>query len=127
MLRYVCGETTEEDVGPQAVEGAWALVRYFKLHAHRVYGLMDADSEVRKAKRVLEWVRRERRSSFTKRDVFEDVRNKADFPKIEGLDGPLKRLETHGYIRLLPRAARAPGTRGRPAGDRYEVNPRFPQ
>jgi hypothetical protein len=107
------------EVGPQTVERAWQLVTYFKSHARRVYGVLEADLTMRRAKRILDRIRRKKLTTFTKSEVFGSVKNRSLFQKVADLDEPLQLLEAYGHVR---RARSGSAGRGRPA-ERYEVNP----
>ena len=99
LVRSACFESNEESVDADSVRSAWELVSYFKAMYRRVCGQMHADEEIDKARRVLRWIEREKRSTFKRWEVHKDLENEKEFPRLEDLDGPLARLVKHGYIR----------------------------
>jgi hypothetical protein len=119
LLRWIARETEEKNVDRESVTRAGELIRYFQSHARKVYAAIGADPEVEDAKRVLEWIERERPTEFKRYEVFEDVKGQR-FPLIEDLDRPLDRLAKHRYIRQ--RETQKP-PRGRPPDPVFEVNP----
>jgi hypothetical protein len=88
-LRQVCGEADGEDVDGESMERASRLISYFGSHALKVHAALGSDPEIEDARRVLDWIRREKPTTFKRYDVFEDVKNKDRFPRIEDLDRPL--------------------------------------
>jgi hypothetical protein len=119
-LRLACLEMNEEDVDGVSVHQAGKLIRYFDSHARKVHAVLGSDAEVEDARRVLQWIEREKPKEFKRYDVFMDVRSQAQFPRIEDLDRPLDRLEKHRYIRR--EEVKAKGT-GRPPAPVWRVNP----
>jgi hypothetical protein len=119
LLRWVSGETDEKHVEAESVIRAESLIRYFQSHARKVFATIGADPEVEDAKRVLEWIERERPAEFKRYEVFGDVKGPR-FPLIEHLDPPLDRLAKHRYVRQ--REMQKP-PRGRPPDPVFEVNP----
>src|SRR5262249_42471451 len=118
-LRLVTGEADHEDVDGVTLDRAGQLVAYFQSQARKVYALMDADPRVAAARKVLRWVTREVRHTFSKRDVYQDL--KGTFPRVEDLDEPLALLVRHNYCRAQPEPERTgPGRRPSPV---YDVNP----
>jgi hypothetical protein len=117
-LRKATGETDGEEVDGESMDRARAIIGYFQSHARKVYAALDIDPEIEDAKRVLDWILRERRNEFKRYNVFEDVKSQR-FSRIEELDPPLDRLEKHKAVRRqeVPR-----GT-GRPPDPIWLVNP----
>jgi hypothetical protein len=120
-LRRAAGEVKREDVDGESMGRAAALVRYFQSQARKVYAALDRDPEVEDARRVLQWVRREKRCEFKRWEVFNDVKNLERFRLVEDLDRPLRRLVRHNYIRR--RLADKRDGPGRPSDSIFEVNP----
>ena len=94
--------------------------RYLIPHAQAAFQVMGQDEGQEDARVVLAWIRRNQRTSFTKRDAFNGTRSR--FRVGEKLDVPLGILESHEFIRLVaePQLSRHAG---RPASPRYETNP----
>ena len=120
LLRKATGEVDSEDVDGESLKRAAELVRYFQSQTRKVYAVLEADRDAEKAKRLLEWIHRERKTEFKSRDVWEDVKNRSEFPNVDALDAPLARLVKHQIIRPKPAQERS---RGRPPAPVYEVNP----
>jgi hypothetical protein len=118
LLRWVTGGTKEKNVDRESVVRAGLLVRCFHSHTRKVFAVIGADPEVEDAKRVLQWIERERPSEFKRYEVFEDVKCQR-FSRIEDLDKPIARLMKHGMIRR--RQVRR--GKGRPPDPVFEVNP----
>jgi hypothetical protein len=118
-LRLACGEDVAENVDGESVERAGRLTDYLYSHCRKVHVALGLDQDVEDARRVLEWVRRESARKFKRHQVFEDLKSKSRFPRIEDLDRPIDRLVKHNYLRLKP-AVKKPG---RPPHPVYEVNP----
>lgn len=90
---------------------------YYLQHALAAFDLMGADPTVEDAKVLLGWMQRHGRSTFTRRDAFDQ--NRARFGKATNTDPALALLEDHGYVR---REDSEPSRRGRPSVT-YHVNP----
>jgi hypothetical protein len=123
-LRQAVGERVDEDVDGDSMDRGAEFVTYFQGHARKVYSAMDADQDVEKARRLLEWIERRKPDRFKPWEPFDSMKNQSQFPKVESLDAPLARLEKHHYIRSVNTAQEA-GQRGpgRPPSALYEVNP----
>jgi hypothetical protein len=120
FLRLANGEVRDEEVDEVDFAGACSLVSYFQAHARKVYCTIDADQEIEKAKKVLGWIERERRTEFKRWEPYQDMKNLGQFPKVEYLDEPLERLTKHNYIRLKQEPVRR--SRGRQPASVFEVN-----
>jgi putative DNA primase/helicase len=83
-----------------------------------VFDLMQGDPAVEDAERILRWIRKGTRTSFSIRDCF--CAHQAHFRRVDALHVPLQLLTEHGYIQPRPRAKAS----GRPSGA-YLVNPEF--
>jgi hypothetical protein len=123
FLRLATGETQDEVVDDEDLARASSLVSYFQAHARKVYCAIDADEEIEKAKRILNWIEREQRTEFKPWEPYQDMKNLGQFPKVEYLDEPLERLTKHNYIR--PKQEQARSGRGRPPAAVFEVNPLY--
>jgi hypothetical protein len=120
LLLHALHEGTESvEAGPASVEGAWRLVAYFKSHARRVYGCLDADRDMKGAKRIMDWLRRKKLTSFRQGELYPNVKSKAIFPKAEDVVRPLQLLEQFGHVRQVTKRSHG----GRPTSY-FEVNPR---
>jgi hypothetical protein len=121
LLRWVSDKNVDKNVDGESVRRAGLLIRYFASHARKVYAVLGADPEIEDARKVLGWIAREKRSEFKRHEVYNDVRNKHRFSRVEDLDQPLHRLAKHNYIRQRQDQGRdGPGRKGEPT---WEVNP----
>jgi replicative DNA helicase len=109
-----------DPVSVEAMEAAIGLGRYLIPHALAAFDLMEADSSLAVARRVLEWAAENRLSSFTRRECFAVFRRRVG-DRVTGIDPVLELLLEHGYLRR--EAAPPAGKPGRPRSDGFEVNP----
>lgn len=97
--------------------GAIDIAAYLVAHALAAFEQMGADPAVEGARRVLDWIRKDQRTTFTKRECY--VANRSEFQRASKLDPVLALLEDLGYIREAPAEPRI----GRPPPRRFSVNP----
>jgi hypothetical protein len=109
-----------EPIPARHVDAAARLGHYFLGHALAVFDEMGADPTLDDAHAVLDWIRRTRQQSFSRRDAFTGL-SRSRFRKIADLDPALQLLEDHGYIRPEDQPVR-PGP-GRRASPRWTVHP----
>ena len=93
--------------------------RYYLAHALAVFDLMGADPDLDDARHVLDWITRAGRPSFTRRDLFNEIRSQR-FAKVTDLHPALELLLEHGYIR--EQVAEKSPRGGRPSVA-YDVHP----
>jgi hypothetical protein len=112
---------------PIAEETARAAIRlardYLIPHSQAAFGLMGADPLVAKAKAVTRWIARKDKAEFKRHEVFNDVRNKHHFPRIEDLDPALNLLSRHHVLRI-EFVDKKPGP-GRPPHPVYKVSQKW--
>jgi hypothetical protein len=130
-LWSVCGSTSAgdgastvtaapADVSARDVEGAIALVDYFKHQQLRLYHEMTNGIGSADAKAVLDWIRRKGIESFHQADVGNDLRRFRDNPA--ALVKALKVLEASNGLR--PKVEpRSDSRRGRKPSPSYAVHP----
>jgi hypothetical protein len=119
VLRWACGEDCGEDVDGESLNRAATLVAYFKSHARKVYAAIDASPSVGLGRRLLDWIRRESKSRFTRRNAYRALRPSCS--TVADVDPVLALLADHGFIRPLPSAG--PVRSGRKASPEYEAHP----
>lgn len=107
------------EVSDQTLERAVKVAEYLIPHAQAAFAQMGADPAVDGAKYILKWLARQGFSSLTKRGIFNGTRGR--FKKVENLEGPLRVLIEHGYIRLMEQG-KASGA-GRKPSPVYSLNP----
>jgi hypothetical protein len=86
-------------------------------HALAVFNLMGADPAIESAGRVLNWIKRHRHQTFTKRQAFQDL--KGSFNRAAMLDEPINVLVERNYIRPMIETEKKPGRKS----EQYAVNP----
>jgi hypothetical protein len=125
FMRLSAREANDADVDGESVGRAERLLTYFQSHARKVYAVMGADREVEKAKRVLAWILREKRTEFKRWEPYEDLKSVSQFPSVDSIDEPLGLLVKHYHIRLKAVCPREGPVRS-PAPT-YEVSPQLLQ
>ena len=86
-------------------------------HAQAVFALMERDPNIENAQKLIAWIVRQGRASFTVRDCFRA--HQARFKRVDAMTPVLSLLEQHGYIRRQQRESSG----GRHPSDICEVNP----
>ncbi len=109
---------------PQCIEtedmdAALRLSDALAAHTLLAFDAIGADAALEDTRAVMEWVRRECLTSFTRRDV--QRAHQSRFKNVAELDGALRELVERGYTRTVMPHPAAP-RRGRPS-ECYEVNP----
>ena len=99
------------------MERALRLAPYFIEHVKAVGFELHADKDVVLAQRAISWLRREKRTTFTQRELHKAIANNQN-SEVIGL--PLAVLERRGFIREAPKP-KTPAI-GRPSVV-LEVNP----
>ena len=118
LVRHVgLGVPWEEPICAEDVTRACEVGEWLLGHALVAYERMGEDPEVEMAKRILDWIVRGERESFTLRDLYQDIRTSR--PK--DLLTPLEILAERGFVRR--EAAPKKSGRGRPPSPKYLVNP----
>ncbi len=101
-------------------QGAVEIGRYLIPHARHVLRRLaadDAGQAASDAEYVLRWIVRHERQAFSKRDLYQQTKNR--FRKVEALGPVLAELIGRNFIRPVDVQA---GGRGRPS-EQYETNP----
>lgn len=120
VMNNVKSEAREE-IDSDSIKKAGILLEYFKSHIRRVYSFMSADSSIESAQKILEWVKREGRTTFKRGDAYGDLKSQRWFPDVNAMDKPLEMLVEHNFIREKAVPSK-PGP-GRKPAPLYEVNP----
>ncbi|MCH7920833.1 MAG: DUF3987 domain-containing protein [Planctomycetes bacterium] len=97
---------------------AMNIGQYLIAHAEKALGMMNVDPDFAVALRIVRWITRNNIHEFGRGEIFSALKT-SQLQKATQLDGPLRVLATHCYIR--PVNCERLGS-GRPA-ERYEVNP----
>jgi hypothetical protein len=85
-------------------------------HALAVFDLMERDPALENARKILEWIRRGRRRTFTLRECF--CAHQKRFKRVAAIRPALELLAEHSYLRRAPKSS----VRKRPS-EIFEVNP----
>ena len=107
-------------ISGSTIQNAIRLGHYFASHATAVFRIMGRDESVALAEHIVHTIQRHDMRTFSKRDIHQQVRRRVDTP--DELDGPLKLLVDHNYIRDVPQSSTGPGRKSSPS---YETNPRI--
>jgi hypothetical protein len=107
--------TTTPITGEQ-MANAIRIGEYFIAHAVSAFDEMGADPAIEGARRILEWIKRQQLTQFTRREAHRGCRS---FKAVIELNPCLELLEHHGYIRGIEVV---PAGGGRPSR-LFEVNP----
>jgi Protein of unknown function (DUF3987) len=114
-----CSDLVEAPVRLRDLEGAIALVDYFKSHFERVNHRMTGGTGSREGRVVLAWIARKGVTEFRVHDVRQDLKRR--FPDNESIAPALDLLTKAGAIR--PKVEpEDPHKRGRKPSQGYEVN-----
>jgi replicative DNA helicase len=113
-----------QPIGADTLADAVQLAGFLVEHARAVFDLMGADPRLDDARWLLDWIVRNSRTQFTRRDAHMAA-PRGRFPKSTDLDPALALLEEDGYLRRVD--ADPPGPKGgRPPSPRFLVNPLHP-
>lgn len=88
-----------QTISDEAVDSAIRLISYYRMQMLKVFGELD-DSHLASAKKLLKRIRENRKCSFTRRDLQQQLRDTQGLKTMEELDAALFTLERYGYIRL---------------------------
>lgn len=105
---------------------AVTIAQYLIPHAQAAFSMMGmaagpAASVMADTWHALEWIRRNRRTQFTKRDMHQE--NRARFHKADDVEPVLELLEAKNIVRPVTHQAATGNKAGRKPSPRYEVNP----
>lgn len=110
--------TDFEELPAEIMHNAVQIGNYFIAHAKAAFSLMGADPVIKQCEYLLEHIRRQNLSQFSKRDAMRMCRQ---FKTANDLQPVLDRLCEYGYLAPVP----TPDTRssGRKPSDVYRTNP----
>ncbi len=115
--RHAHGEPWRHDIGPGDMSAAVALGEVLSKHALIAFDHMGADAALDDARSVIEWICRERLTTFSARDA---LRGNRRFARSTEAEAALDVLAERGHIRACPQPTK-PGGGHRSAT--YQVNP----
>ena len=115
------GRPEDMKITPETMQQASYMGAFLAEHAKAAYALMGADESTERARRVLEWMRRQAADRFTVRDCWQAVKQQTAFPHVGAVHDALKVLEERDFIQALPaQEKKGPGRKPSPV---YAVNP----
>ena len=118
LLHISMHETPQNhEVSAKTMETAICIGDVLSEHAKAVFSLMGTDKSQECAQAILEWIRRDRVSTFTARDALNKVRGR--YPTMSEITPALKELEERSYIFAINSPNRSAG---RPKSQEYVVN-----
>ena len=106
------------DVSGETMKSAVRIGRYFLEHAKAAYSLMGADTVNKNAEYLLDAIKRNQLTEFSRRDAMRLCRR---FKTADSLQPILTRLCEYGYI--APKPADTPNAYGRKPSEIYLTNP----
>ena len=107
-------------ISGRTIQNAIRLGHYFASHATAVFRIMGRDESVALAEHIVHTIQRHHMRTFSLRDIHQQVRRRVESP--DELDGPLKILVDHNYIRDVSQSSIRPGRKSSPT---YEANPKI--
>lgn len=117
VATYFDFEPDDTPISEDTMQSAIDIGRYFMAHAVAVFGIMGADRNLEKAKRVVQWLKTQGKTELKKTDIMEGNRS---FKRIDELSPVLDILCEFRYLREQPTEWKQGGRRA----DRvYIVNP----
>jgi hypothetical protein len=107
-------------ISKNTVLSACVIGSYYLEHAKAVFGLMREDTEITTAKRILDYIKRSKPTTFKGRDLF----NHTNCQSMQEIQPGLNILMERGYIREFGRHT-TDKKAGRPESTSYEINPKI--
>ncbi|MEI8375379.1 MAG: YfjI family protein [Planctomycetota bacterium] len=116
----------ETPISGTTLAAAVTIAQYLIPHAQAAFAMMGmaagtSASVMANAWCALEWIRRNHRTRFTRRDLHQE--NRARFRKAADIEPVLELLEARNVVRPVTHQAAVGGKAGRKPSPRYEVNP----
>jgi hypothetical protein len=108
----------DSSIESSTMRGALLIGEYLLAHALEAFRQMGADERLRDAEIVLAWIKRNRRVTVTRREMFRGVTS-SRFRHVADLEPAISELVERGYIRSRNPE---PGKSGRPS-QVFDVNP----
>ncbi len=120
VVEHVDRQPIPTVISGDTIRNAIKLGHYFASHAVAVFQIMGRDESVALAEHIIHTIQRHDLRTFSKRDLHQQVRRRVESP--DELDGPLKILVDHNYIRDVSQSSPGPGRKSSPT---YETNPKL--
>ena len=108
------------EISGDAMIRACDLADSFVSHAKAVFGLIGQDERTERAAYVLERIHAKWKLGFSKADLWQACKDKAELATSSDLDAPLSLLQEAGHIQLYQRSS----TGGRPPSPVIDLNPK---
>ena len=106
------------EIGHETLERALNLSAFLSRHALSAFDLMGADDDLNSARKVWQWIERNRRESFTSRDCFQAL--KGTYKRVAKINPAFDVLMERHYIFESPHEKEV----GRPSRT-FNVNPKI--
>lgn len=107
-----------KDIEIQTILNAIAIGNYFKAHAFAALDLMGSDPTMLKARKTIDWLKRERHNQFSQRDLHQALRGQ--FKRVNECEPVLSLLADLGYVTQIMQSVEGPGRKPSPI---FAVNP----
>lgn len=107
-----------QPISLDTIQRAYKIGEYLIPHAQKAYGLVSNNPEIEMAKRVLEWIKKDERVSFTQNECHSRFKN--TLATADQVSKVLQVLAERNYIREVQREG--PRGAGRPSR-LFQVNP----
>lgn len=122
LLHLAEGAEIGDEIGTATMARALTIADYWLAHSLVVHATWSASSDPRigRARGIVEWAVRERRESFTARELHQA--NRSQFDKVEEVVEPLEYLASAGWLRAESGIPIRVGQRGTPS-PRFTVHP----
>lgn len=109
-----------DSIHVSTMRSAIQIGEYFIGHATTAFAIMGRDESTAMAEHILRVIQKSGWKEFTRQQLHQVVRRRVTIP--DELDGPLRKLTDHGFVREVPQRKEGSGRKPSP---RYEVNPQI--
>ena len=120
VVEYCLSGAIPDSINTSTMRSAIQIGEYFIGHATTAFAIMGRDESTAMAEHILCVIHKSGWHEFTRQQLHQIVRRRVTTP--DELDGPLKKLTDHGFIR--PVEQRKEGA-GRKPSPRYEIHPQI--
>jgi hypothetical protein len=117
-IEHAQGTPWDENISVETMAAALEIVAVISRHSLAALDMMGADPTIAAARKVWEWIERQRLDSFTVRQSFNAL--KGTFPRVHLIHDALEALEERGYIEVQEPRINGPG---RPPSPTVKVRP----
>ena len=118
VIEHAHGEPDAVPVNVETMGRALAIMAVIAKHSLHALDVMGADEGVASARRVWDWIDRNRRGRFAITEAYQAL--KGSFPRVAGLRDAIEILAERGYVEIAEPTAQG---RGRPPSPIVTVRP----